>query len=429
MAAFNNRKNARATTSATAADIARYGLEATAAGVDRANVERVSSIDYIETDIALAKDQARLRKKVAISVVLLVILSYFAMGFMGADAINYRGVAQYAILTPVEVARALWANLHDFIATHFHLWDMYSTSTIEENFYGYWGVMKRPGIIGITILCAALTSLAGMLYQSVFRNPIAGPSMLGVSSGVSLGTTLLVMLFGAGAATMIVTRYVLSYSLGIGMLVFIVFVGKRAGSRGGSSFNIINMMLIGSVISQGIGYVITFITTYIMDPDEYAAYYEQTEMLSVDTSLITWIFLIVVVLATVTPVWYMRFKMNLLAFSEEEVRVMGINDTTIRTIALICGAVMVLAAQIHSGQVAMISTIVPFLSRAWFGCEFKTQFIGNVCISSIFMLICRMICDAIVFPGETGVAIGTVVSVLILPVFLFVMARKMRGWE
>ena len=89
---------------------------------------------------------------------------------------------------------------------------------------------------------------------------------------------------------------------------------------------------------------------------------------------------------------------------------------------------MILAAQIHVGMVSLVSLVVPFLARGWFGCEFNKQLIGNVCIGTVLLLACRDICDLIPFVGD-GLAIGSVVSVVAMPLFVVVMARQMREWK
>ncbi len=107
---------------------------------------------------------------------------------------------------------------------------------------------------------------------------------------------------------------------------------------------------------------------------------------------------------------------------------LGLNYGGLRAAALLCGSVMILAAQVHVGMVSLVSLIVPFLARSLFGCESSRQLIGNLCIGPILLLVCRDITDLIPFIGD-GLAIGSVASIVMLPLFVVVMARQMRGWE
>jgi iron complex transport system permease protein len=182
------------------------------------------------------------------------------------------------------------------------------------------------------------------------------------------------------------------------------------------------------ILSQLISALSSYYILWVADMDVYQTFTELSQMLEVDTSLYSWIVLFIVCAVTLIPVYLLRFRFNALSFTDDETRLMGVNLPALRFVALILGAIMILAAQIHIGAVAMVSLIVPFLSRAWFGCEFRNQLVGNVCISTILLLICRDIADLIPF-AYLGIGVGTVVSVAALPIFIFIMARHMRGWE
>ena len=151
-------------------------------------------------------------------------------------------------------------------------------------------------------------------------------------------------------------------------------------------------------------------------------------MLTVDTSALSWICLGVAALVSIVPIFLLRFQMNSLAFPDDEVRVLGLSGQRLRVVALLCGGIMILAAQVHTGMVGMVSLIVPFLSRSWFGCEFSKQFTGNVCISTVLLLACRDIADLVPFVGD-GLAVGSVVGLVALPLFLAVVYRQQRNWE
>lgn len=380
-----------------------------------------------ETNKLYWADRDALAKKVGISVVVLLILGFLSLCPMGAAGQYYSYAGAYTVYTPLEVARAIYEHAYNAIAANTHLFDAHSKQWIVDNVPGYWAIAKRAGVVGITLVCAVLLGISGMLYQNVFKNPIAGPGMLGVGSGVSLGMMLLVVLYGASASSYITQRYVFCYGFGAAILVFVIAVGKKLSGKG-QPFDIVSMLLIGSILSQLLGFVVSYVTLFVMDEEHYLVFYNLSQMLTVDTSLISWLTLGVAAVASIVPIYFMRRKMNALALEEEEVRLLGINYTRLRAIALICGAIMILAAQIHTGMVGMVSLIAPFIARSWFGCEFSTQFTGTICISTVLLLACRTITDLIPFVGE-GLAVGNIVSVVAMPLFVVLMAKQLRGWE
>ena len=412
----------------TAEDIARLrnGAAAPTVGASaRGAVTRAISMK--ESNAAYRSDHDAIAKKVFISMAALVVLAFLSLGIMGAAGQYYPYSASYTLYDPVQVANVLYEHAYNAVGSITHWYTPHDNVYLRENVPGYWAVMQRAGVVGITLICAILLSVSGMLYQNVFKNPIAGPGMLGAGSGVNLGMMIIVYLYGAAGLSMMELRYELCYGLGAGVLLFVMLAGRKLSGKG-KPFDIITMLLVGSIIGQLFGFVTSYVTLFLMDEEDYQIFYTISQMLVVDTSLISWIALGVASAVSLIPVIAMRYKFTALALDEADVRTLGLNIVTLRGVALICGAIMILAAQIHVGMVSLVSLIVPFLSRSWFGCEFNKQLIGNVCIGTVLLLIARDITDLIPFIGD-GLAIGSIMSVVALPLFVVIMAKHMRGWE
>lgn len=373
----------------------------------------------------IAHDGTALR--VFISAVALLVLVFLSLGIMGAAGDGYTYSGKYMVYNPLQVAHVLYEHAYNALAVSTHWWSAHSNDWILANVPGYWAIEERAGVIGITLICAVLLSISGMLYQNAFKNPIAGPGMLGVGTGVSLGMMIMVALYSSAATTMLGMRYALCYGLGAAILLFVVIAGYKL-SGPGKPFDIVTMMLVGSILSQLLGFVVSYITLFVMDEEQYLIFYTISQMLVVDSSPTSWFALSLACLFSLVPVFILRYKLNALSMEPEEARMLGLDYARIRAIALICGAIMILAAQVHVGMVSLVSLIVPFLARQLFGCESSRQLIGNLCIGPILLLICRDITDLIPFIGD-GLAIGSIASVVMLPLFVVVMARQMRGWE
>ena len=412
----------------TATDIARLSNGAplpARASAAQGGIRRLVSMKKSNTLYRAEHD--RLATKVFLSILALAVLVFLSLGIMGAAGQSSAYSSAYQVYSPIQVAQALYEHAYNGLAVLAHAWSAHSNEWIRANVPGYWAIVDRAGVIGITLICAVLLAVSGMLYQNVFKNPIAGPGMLGVSSGVSLGMMLMVALYSGAAPSMVGTRYAFCYAFGAAILVFVMVTGRKLSGRG-KPFDIVTMLLIGSILSQLLGFIVSYMTLFVMDESDYATFYTMSQMLVVDTSVVSWVALGIAAVVSMVPVVVNRYRLNALAFDDQEARMMGLSLTKMRAIALICGAVMILAAQIHVGMVSLVSLVVPFLSRSWFGCEFNKQLIGNVCIGTVLLLACRDICDLIPFVGD-GLAIGSVVSVVAMPLFVVVMARQMREWK
>ncbi|MDR2486379.1 MAG: iron chelate uptake ABC transporter family permease subunit, partial [Clostridiales Family XIII bacterium] len=122
------------------------------------------------------------------------------------------------------------------------------------------------------------------------------------------------------------------------------------------------------------------------------------------------------------------FSFNIVALDSDEAGSMGLDTRTVRLVSIVLGSVMAAAAMIHCGMVAMVSLIVPFLSRGIFGVESRRLFWGNLLLGGLMLLLCKDIAALIPFPGE-GMPVGAIVELVAIPAFIAVLATRRRTWE
>ena len=392
--------------SAAASDIARFGVTAQQQRQERRRTGRIS---VEQTDAHLKQDRKRMRRRVLLWAIVVIPLFVVSCGICGPG--NTMGAA---VIAPWEAAEILGHRALQLL----HLTPDFGEGDLEA---------MQIQVTVITVIAAVLLGVSGMLYQTVFKNPIAGPGMLGATSGVSLGYAVLVLVLGGEAIGALGARYAICYGSGLLILALVILAGKRL-SAPGRPFDVVTMLLVGSILGQLLGFVTTYISMFVLDSALYSVFYELTGMMQVDTSFLAWLILGVVSIATLAPVIFLRFRMNMLSYEQDEARLMGVNMLPLRTVALVCGAIMMLAAQVHIGSVAMVTLFVPFIARSMFGCEFRHQLVGCICVGTVLLLLCRDLSNLIPFVGE-GVPIGVVTSMVALPIFLFLMMRHVRGWE
>lgn len=380
-----------------------------------------------ESNALYREERHSMTARVVACMAALALLFFISLGIMGAQGHYYVGSTEYAYYNPAEVLRALFFHAKNLLGEATHLVSIDSQQWLTDNVPGYWAIPERAAVLAVTLISGILLSISGMLYQSVFRNPIAGPGLLGVSAGTSFGVMVLVLVYGSTAPLMLGERYALCYGTGAVILFAVLAIGRKM-SGPVHSLDVVSMLLIGSIVSQFFGLITSYVTLFVMDEADYALYYTISQMLIVDTSPLSWTCLGVATVASIVPVFLLRHQMDALSFDEDEVRLFGLNYKRLRAVALICGAIMILASQIHVGGVGLVTLVIPFLSRRWFGCKFSHQLAGNVCIGTIFLILCRDVADLIPFVGD-GMAIGNVVSVVALPVLLLVIALQQRRME
>ena len=350
----------------------------------------------------------------------LVLLVLVAFSLCISD--GYYGKIYY----PVEVVQcyAAW-----FEVTGAQLFDPLNADRV------YFAVMERLPMYNdviYTVLsvfkyvgCGVLLAVSGMLYQNTFRNPIAAPSMLGVTGGINAALLVLVLQFGYGATQQMGMYYLYCYIGGALVLGLVLLGGKYMSGKG--EFNVVNMLLIGTIVSQLLGVIVTYVQNMVLDEAAWDAFRLLQTATGLDTGY-TYASLLIGGIVALVPVIAFRFRLNLVAFDDAEMRLLGVNADALRVLALVCGSIMILTAQVNAGQVAMVSLVIPFVVRAVFGSEFRKQLIGNVLCGAIVLLIAGDLVSYIAI-NEVNLDIGSVVTICAMPLFVWMVARGQRTWE
>ena len=291
----------------------------------------------------------------------------------------------------------------------------------------YYFIINRVAITLMTIICGAVLAVAGTLYQSAFRNPIASPSVLGISSAIQLGNVILVLVLNTAAATALGWRYLICY-LCVVVVMALLFGFARLMTGKDRPLNVVNLLLIATIINQIIGVVVTYVTTFVFSLEQWEIYNNISEALTVSLDPLSWVVLLVTCAVGIIPIALLRFRLNGLNFGDTDMKMLGIDAPKLRLIALLCGTVLLMATQVQMGTIAMLALVVPHVSRMIFGAEFRKQFWGNVMLGAALLVLCRDIVSFIPVLGAI-LPVSVVLNFVILPVFVWMLATQQRGWE
>ncbi len=376
------------------------------------------SLGIESTRSLLASERSALRRKYVIWGVILFALVLFSLCLSS----QYYGTFKSPVDVAGNIVRMIQLSFI-YVFQNANYQTEYLSTTLADPYYS--DTVLQVQMVLRYVVCGALLALSGMLYQNAFKNPIAAPSMLGVTSGINAALLILVLQFGYEAFEHVDLYYVYSIVGGIVVLALVMLGGKWISGKG--KFNTVNMILMGTIVSQLLSVLILYIQAYFMDDQLWGDYYLLTNATSVNGP---WVIATLLIggLGALIPIVIFRFRLNLISFSDQETRLLGVDPTKLRILALVCGSLMILAAQLNAGQVAMVSLVVPFLVRAVFGSEFRKQLGGNLLMGAIVLLICGDLSTNIIFDGA-AVGLAPVVSIAVLPLFVWIMALQQRSWE
>lgn len=276
--------------------------------------------------------------------------------------------------------------------------------------------VRMPRILTSALVGGAL-AIVGATFQGVFRNSLADPHILGVSSGAALGATF-AMLTGASVSFMgLGTIGVFAF---LGALVTVFLVYKVAGI--GGQISTTNMLLTGTAISTLLSSIISLLMTF--NREQIAKVYMWT-MGSFSSS--TWEkagFLgVFVFVGTVVLILYSG-KLNILMMGEEDAQCLGVDVSKTKTVLIITSSLLVAASVSVSGIIGFVGLIIPHCVRLICGSDNRKLMPYVFFIGAIFLVICDTLARTIAAPTE--IPVGIITAIFGAPYFVVLVATRKR---
>lgn len=288
-----------------------------------------------------------------------------------------------------------------------------AAGTMKENVF--WNI--RAARTCVVALCGAALSLAGFVYQSLFRNPLVSPDVLGVSGGASVGAILAILFFGGSAAAL----RALSFAGGLTAVLLSLLLARAIG--GNRSFNlIVSGIVLGALANSGI-----MALKYVADPAQQLAAIDYWLMGSF--SLAGWGKLRIVappVLASAAVLTALRYRLKVLTLGDEDAAGLGVAVVPVRVACIAAATVLVAASVTASGIVSWVGLIVPHMVRALFGDRFDRNFFETPVCGAAMLLVADTLARSLL-PAEIPVSIMTsLMGAIFLLAFLLRRARRER---
>lgn len=275
------------------------------------------------------------------------------------------------------------------------------------------------------LVAGAALSVSGLQMQTVFRNPLADPSVLGVSAGASLGVAFVVLLSGAlGGVALSRLGYLGEIALSVAailgslsVLALIVFISTKV--KGNVTLLIIGVM-IGYVANAIIGVLKFFsveedIRAYVIWGLGSFARVSGDQML-----------LFVTLMALLIPLSFLLIKtMNLLLLGSNYARNLGLNIHRARLLVILSAGILVAIVTAYCGPIMFIGLAVPHLARTLFrSSDHRVLMPATVLIGATLALACNLIAR---MPGfEGALPLNSVTALIGAPVVASVLFRKRK---
>lgn len=278
-------------------------------------------------------------------------------------------------------------------------------------------IVRLPRILLVT-LCGMGLAMSGGAMQGVFRNPLVGPEVVGVSAGASFGGVLAILLgFSSLSGTVL-----LAFIFGAGALAAAFLISRLAGQNG-----ILGLILAGVIISAFFSALIG-ISTYLADPATKLPGIVYWLMGSFAAATYSKVALMAgMVLIAGTMLLGLSWRINLLSLGQSDAQALGINVNALRWVAVACVSLIVAAQVAVSGGVGWVGLVIPHLARMTVGPEHSRLLPVSALFGGIYLLLMDDLARTLTMQE---IPIGLLTAVVGTPIFLVLFLKMQnRGWN
>ena len=276
--------------------------------------------------------------------------------------------------------------------------------------------IRLPRILAAMLVGAAL-SASGAAYQGIFRNPLVSPDLLGVASGAGFGAALAILFGQSGAA--IQTAAFAGGLLAVGATSLVAF-WRREGDGG-----MLILVLAGIVVGMTFQALVS-LTKFVADPINTLpaiTFWLMGSLASVglrDLAMAT-----PPILAGLAGLTLLRWRLNVMAFGDEEARSLGVDVGRTRLVVVVCATLMTAAAVAISGVIGLVGLVVPHLARMLVGPDYRVLLPASAVLGALFLL---LVDDAarILIAGE--IPLGILTALIGAPLFVSLLLNTRKEW-
>lgn len=266
----------------------------------------------------------------------------------------------------------------------------------------------------VAVLAGAALSVSGLQMQTLFRNPLAGPYVLGISSGASLGVALFILgapLTGFSAQLNSLGIAGAAWAGAAAVLAVIALVGHRIK-------DIMVILILGMMFSSGIGAVVQ-ILQYLSNEESLKTFVIWTmgslgDVTAFQLPVLVTAVTVGLVLAVVTIK-----PLNLLLFGEEYASTMGLNLRRTRGMLFVSTTLLAGTVTAFCGPIGFIGLAMPHVTRMMFGnSDHRVLVPGTILSGAAVLLLCDLISKSFTLP------VNAITALLGIPVVVWIVLRN-----
>lgn len=271
------------------------------------------------------------------------------------------------------------------------------------------------------MLCGASLAVCGLMLQTAFRNPLAGPDVFGISSGAGLGVAIVMLFLGGSVSTTLFTVsgfLAILTSAFIGAIVVTMIILFLSTMVRNSVLLLIVGLMVGYVSSSAVALLNFFAS------EEGVKSYMVWGMgnfggVSMDHMLLFALLCLVGIIASI----FLIKPLNIMLLGIQYAESLGINIRQIRNLLLVTVGLLTAVTTAFCGPISFIGLAIPHISRLLFRTDNHQILLpGTVLTGAVIALFCNLICY---LPGELGIIpLNAVTPLLGAPIIIYVIVKR-----
>lgn len=276
-------------------------------------------------------------------------------------------------------------------------------------------LVRGPRVV-LAALCGAGLALTGAAMQGVFRNPLASPELLGVSSGAAFGGAT-VILIGLSGVTLVGIAFA-GGLIALGLVGLVTHVAGRTETT--------TVILAGVIVGAFFSALVSIVQLFA-DPHNSLPTIVFWLMGSFATT--TWSKVIMVapaILAGAATLWLMRFRINVLSLGDEEASMLGVAIERDRWLIFLATALIVGATVAVAGVIGWVGIVIPHVARLLIGHDHRHLLPASALLGAAYLCLIDTVARS---ATATDAPIGVLTAVIGAPFVALLLRKRQRNRE
>ena len=276
--------------------------------------------------------------------------------------------------------------------------------------------IRLPRVLAAALVGGALAA-AGASYQTLFRNPLVSPDILGVSAGAGFGAVLGILL-----SLPVIAIQGLGFVSGLITVVMVYALARALRSQNEVLVLVLSGIVVGALAGAGISLVKILADPYNQLPA--ITFWLLGSLSGVKVSDVWGMAPLVIV--GLVPLVLLRWRIGVLSLGDDEARALGVNVAFVRGVVVAAATLVTAAAVSVSGVVGWIGLMIPHMVRPLVGPRYDRVLPASVLMGAAFLVLVDTLARS---AARIEIPLGLLTALIGAPIFVWLLARGRRVWS